>query len=211
MEILSLDTFTFESSRAFALKQPVHGKQVPQTLLQIQARIPSHGKSKISGKSALECIRELGMTGYLRELRLDELRAYIRERVVYNIGITKIKYDYLRNNILGLKANRYLRQAEAGRINRMAADLADGIEKEVKRRLLEHLAAEAMAGKEITRTLAYDNSSEEYRAALSELAEMLRNLVEEYGELKKGEAERRKGRESGMNLIRFIAKTFCGN
>lgn len=187
MEINLTRTIASENTPASSLKQAHEAHEFKKTLEHIQSRMYTLGKSKVEGKTMTECVQELGILGYARELRIDELRVQIRERVLHDLGITQKQYQGLRSGIRGLKANQYLPQDEIDDLNKMSDKLDKEIEIEVERRLQEHLAAEAKAGKLIINTLAYASNSKECKDAISELEDLLGSVTENFKLLKKKE------------------------
>jgi hypothetical protein len=187
-------TFTSSITQTSDLKQADDARQFEQALNLIQTRLSTFGKSKIEGKTLAQGVHELGIVGYAKEKRIDELRKQIRELVLHDLGITKKQYDSLRGGIKALKANPYLSQGKIDKLNKMSDDLDDEITKEVERRLQEHLAAEAQAGEFITNTIVYDKGSQKYNAELAKLTDMLAKVIERYAFLKRlGDAGEKEG------------------
>lgn len=184
METGIIGLSTSNITRTSALKQADEAREFSKTLETLQTRLSGFGKSKIKGKTLSEGVQDLGIMGYVKEARLDELRKQIRDRVMHDLRITEKQYQALRGGIRKLHANSCLPQDNIDRLVTMSDDLEDAITAEVERRLKEHLAAEAGAGMLITNTLAYNPNSRECQKALTKLREMLDDVVKRYRELK---------------------------
>ncbi|MBL8025388.1 MAG: hypothetical protein JNL74_03210 [Fibrobacteres bacterium] len=161
-------------------------REFAATLEHIQMKICSLGKSKIEGKSLTDGVRDFGIVGYAKELRIDELRVRIRESVLYDLGTTPKKFGGLKSGIEQLHSEWMY---EHDRIDKLVVKfdfLEAEIEIEVERRLQEHLSAEALSGELIVNTLAYSSVSVEYQSSLANIKNVFTEFADCCRELIKG-------------------------